>query len=137
MGLFRLKKEKKREALSISGEQLCMILKEAIRTAADEVEAKYYITGPEIMFEYKDNLHFAGIKYDKKRAKQEKRELFSKELLSLYVDKATYTDLKELHANAVVDHELLKDITDGIIVSPEYKRLLEKMSDDNGANVTK
>ena len=75
--LFGRKKEKaKNEVISISGTQLCDLLKKAVSLVVEDVNTKCYITGPEIMFEYNGTIHFIGIKYDKKRAKIEKRICF-------------------------------------------------------------
>lgn len=125
MGIFGRKKEKiKPEVLNISGEQLYKLLKKAVKLAAENIEANCYTTGPEIMFEYNNNVHFIGIKYDKKRAKSEKRVTFTKELMTVYVDKNIYQTLEELYDNANVDKISLNAITEGIIVYPEYKELL-------------
>lgn len=125
MGLFGKKKEKaKPQTVNISGEQLCGLLKKAILLAAEDVEAHCYTTGPEIMFEYKDNIHFAGVNYDKKRAKAEKRVSFANELVTLYMDKNIYTTVEELYNNAIIDNVALNTISDGIIVEPEFEELL-------------
>ena len=58
--------------ISISGTQLCDLLTKAVSLATEDVEAKCYSTGPEIMFEYNGNVHFMGIKYDKKEQKLRK-----------------------------------------------------------------
>jgi len=124
MGLFWKQKKAKPEVLNISGEQLYGLLEKAVTLAAEDVDANCYTLGPEIMFEYNNDVHFIGIKYDKKRAKAEKRGSFSKELMTVYVDKNFYQTLEELYDNAKIDHVSLKAIAEGIIVSPEYKELL-------------
>ena len=91
----RKKKEKKHEVISISGTQLCDLLTKAVSLATEDVEAKCYSTGPEIMFEYNGNVHFMGIKYDKKRAKTEKRITFSNELMTVYIDKQSFSTVEE------------------------------------------
>ena len=123
--LFGRKKEKvKNEVLSISGAQLCDLLTKAVSLAVEDVEAKSYTTGPEIMFEYNGNIHFTGIKYDKKRAKAEKRVMFSNELMTVYIDKQSFATVEELRTQATIDGEFLSNISEGIIVSPEYNELL-------------
>ena len=125
MGLFGRKKEKEKcKVISISGVQLCDLLKKSVSLMVEEVEKKYYTFGPEIMFEYNGNVHFAGVKYDKKRAKTEKRVTFSDELMTVYVDKQFFTTIEELRDHAMIDGKILSDIVDGIIVSPEYGELL-------------
>lgn len=125
MFFFGRKKEKaKPNVLSISGEQLCGLIKKAISLAIENVESKSYIIGPEIMFEYDGNIHFVGIKYDKKRAKAEKRTIFSYDLMNLYIDKVVYASLEDLRNNALVDGKKLTSIPNGIIVVPEYGELL-------------
>ena len=125
MGLFGRKKEKtKPEVVNISGVQLCGLLKNAVSLAIEDVEANCYTTGPEIMFEYNGNIHFIGIKYDKKRAKTEKRVTFSNELMTVYLDKQLFVTVEDLCAHTTLDGELLSNISNGIIVSPEYKELL-------------
>jgi hypothetical protein len=122
MGLFVRKKEKEKpEVVNISGAQLCGLLKNAISLAAEHVEARCYVTGPEIMFEYNNKVHFIGIKYDKKRAKTEKRVTFSNELMSVYLDKQLFVTLEDLRDHATLDGKILTNISNGIIVSPEYK----------------
>lgn len=125
MGLFGRKKEKtKPEVLSISGDQLYTLLKKAVQLAAEDVEAKSLTFGPEIMLEYKDNIHFVGIRYDKKRAKAEKRTTFSPELMTVYLDKGEYATPEELYQNAVLDGDKFSSISEGIIVAPEFGDLL-------------
>lgn len=123
MGLFGKKKEKK-ENISISAEQLCTLIEKAIQLTADDVNAKCFTFGPEIMFDYKGKVHFAGVHYDKKRAKAEKRDTFSRELATVYLDKTGYATTEELYANAVLDGVKLSDITEGIIVDPDFMDLL-------------
>ena len=77
MGLFGRKKEP--ELLNLSSVQLVNILKKAILLAEEDVNARSYTLGPEIMFEYHDTIHFIGVKYDKKRAKAAKQKVFCKE----------------------------------------------------------
>ena len=120
----RKKKEKKHEVISISGTQLCDLLTKAVSLATEDVEAKCYSTGPEIMFEYNGNVHFMGIKYDKKRAKTEKRITFSNELMTVYIDKQSFSKVEELRMQATIDGEFLSNISAGIIVAPEYNELL-------------
>ena len=74
MGLFGRKKEP--ELLNLSSVQLVNILKKAILLAEEDVNARSYTLGPEIMFEYHDTIHFIGVKYDKKRAKAAKQKVF-------------------------------------------------------------
>lgn len=126
MGLFGKKKVEKAkpQKLSISGEQLFSLVEKMVQLVKEDVEARCYIVGREIMFEYEEDAHFIGIKYDKKRAKIEKRVVFSEELMNAYVDKITYHTLKELHNNARINNVLLTDITEGIIVFPEFADLL-------------
>jgi hypothetical protein len=125
MGLFGRKKEKtKPEVLNISGLQLYSLLKNAVLLAVEDVEANCYTTGPEIMFEYNGNVHFIGIKYDKKRAKTEKRVTFSNELMTVYLDKQLFATLEDFCEHATLDGKILTGISNGIIVSPEYKELL-------------
>ncbi len=124
MGLFWKEKKAKPEVLNISGEQLYGLLEKAVALAAEDVNANCYTLGPEIMFEYNSDVHFIGINYDKKRAKAEQRGTFSRELVSVYVDKNSYQTLEELYDNAKINNVPLKTITEGIIVSPEYKELL-------------
>lgn len=125
MGLFGRKKEKaERKVISISGVQLCDLVKKAIELAKEEVEGKYYIVGPEIMFEYNGNVHFAGIKYDKKRAKKEKQLHFSDEFMTLYIDKQDFDTIEQFQTQAMLDGEFLENIMDRIIVAPEFSELL-------------
>ena len=125
MGIFGKKKEiKQAEVLNISAEQLCTLIKKAIQLVAEDVEAKSYTLGPEIMFEYKSHLHFAGIRYDKKRARKENRTAFSNDLSTVYLDKDEYATVEELFEKAILDGETFSGITQGIIVNPEYKELL-------------
>lgn len=111
------------EVISISGVQLCTLLKKVVLLAKEEVDTHCYTTGPEIMFEYNDKLHFCGIIYDKKRHQKEKRESFSSELLTVYVDEQYIDTVNDLCSNAVIDGQVLSGL-DGIIVTPEYKELL-------------
>lgn len=83
----------------------------------------YYVER-EIMFDYNDDVHFYGVKYDKKRAKKEKRVIFSKELLSVYLDKQSFPGVIELYRYGQLDGKLLADISHGIIVSSEYREAL-------------
>lgn len=123
--LFGRKKEKaKKDVISISGAELCDLLIKAVSLTAEDVEAKSYLTGPEIMFEYNGNIHFIGIQYDKKRAKTEKRVMFSNELMTLYVDKQSFSTMEDLRTQATIDGEFLSNISTGIIVFSEYKELL-------------
>lgn len=122
--LFGKRKEKvKNEVISISGVQLCALLKKAVLLAKEDVDTNCYTTGPEIMFEYNDKLHFCGIIYDKKRHRKEKRESFASELLNVYVDEQYFDTVNDLCSNAVIDGQVLSGV-DGIIVTPEYKQLL-------------
>lgn len=100
------------------------LLTKAVSLATEDVEAKCYSTGPEIMFEYNGNVHFMGIKYDKKRAKTEKRITFSNELMTVYIDKQSFSTVEELRMQATIDGEFLSNISAGIIVAPEYNELL-------------
>ena len=117
------RKKKKSEVLNISGAQLCELLEKAALLAKEDVEAHCYTTGPEIIFEYNDTLHFCGIKYDKKRHRKEKRESFSSELMTVYVDERYFDTIDDLCGNAVIDGRLLSEL-DEIVVAPEYKELL-------------
>ena len=76
------------------------------------------------MFEYNGNVHFMGIKYDKKRAKTGKRITFSNELMTVYIDKQSFSTVEELRMQATIDGEFLSNISAGIIVAPEYNELL-------------
>ena len=49
------------------------------------------------------------MKYDKKRAKKEKRITFSKELLSVYLDKQSFPGVIELYRYGQLDGESLAD----------------------------
>ena len=120
----RKKEKRKAEVVNISGVQLCGLLKNAVSLAIEEVEKNRYIFGPEIMFEYTGNIHLIGIKYDKKRAKTEKRVTFLKELMTVYLDKQTFVSLEDLCDYATLDGEILTNISKGIVVAPEYKELL-------------
>ena len=122
MGLFGRKKEK--ELLNLSSVQLVNILKKAILLAEEDVNARSYTLGPEIMFEYHDTIHFIGVKYDKKRAKAAKQKVFCKEFVSVYLDKQNYLSPEELYENAVVEGVNLKDITSEIMISADYKEIL-------------
>ena len=114
---------RKSEVLNISGAQLCELLEKAVLLAKEDVEAHCYTTGPEIIFEYNDTLHFCGIKYDKKRHWKEKRKNFSSELMTLYVDEQHFDTVNDLCGTAVINRRLLSEL-DGIVVAPEYKELL-------------
>jgi thiamine pyrophosphokinase len=123
MGLFGRKKVKT-EVCIISGDQLFQLLKKAVKLASEDIDSHCYTIGPEIIFEYNGKVHLAGVKYDKKRAKVEKRVTFSRDLVNLYVDKDIYQTIEDVYDNATVDKIPLKAIEEGIIVSPEYKELL-------------
>lgn len=126
MGLFSgsKKAEKRRETLDISASQLMIILKKAVLLAIEDIEARSFTFGPEIMFEYGDEIHFMGVKYDKKRARKEKRILYCEELMSVYLDKQDYLTPEELFEKADIQGIKLNQITSGIIVAPEYRELL-------------
>lgn len=126
MGRFR-RKNKDNKVLNISGKQLEVLLNAAVNLAIEDIETRCYIVGPEIMFEYNDNVHFMGVKYDRKRAKKEKRTSFSSKLMSVYLDREEYPTITELFNNATMEEKLLRDIENNIIVSTDYKSLLYKM----------
>lgn len=126
MGWFR-RKNKDNKVLNISGKQLEVLLNAAVNLAIDDIETRCYIVGPEIMLEYNDNVHFMGVKYDRKRAKKEKRTSFSSKLMSVYLDREEYPTITELFNNATMEEKLLRDIENNIIVSTDYKSLLYKM----------
>lgn len=92
----------------------------------EDVEMKCYFVEYEIMFEYKGNVHFCGVKYDKKRAKAEKRVTFSKELMSIYLDEQSFPTVDELYHYAKLEGEIIAEISDGILMFPEYQELLQK-----------
>lgn len=120
-----MKKEKQQpDVLNISSVQLCEFLKKAIPIVIEDVEMNCYYVEREIMFDYNDDVHFCGVKYDKKRAKKEKRITFSKELLSVYLDKQSFPGVIELYRYGQLDGESLADISHGIIVSSEYREAL-------------
>ena len=60
----------------------------------------------------------------KKRAKTEKRITFSNELMTVYIDKQSFSTVEELRMQATIDGEFLSNISAGIIVAPEYNELL-------------
>lgn len=120
----RKKEKKKKEVLDISSAQLMEILKKAVLLAAEDIEAKSFTFGPEIMFEYDDEIHFMGVRYDKKRAREEKRILYCEEFMSVYLDKQDYLTPEELFEKADIQGIKLNQITSGIIVAPEYRELL-------------
>lgn len=126
MGWFR-RKNKDNKVLNISGKQLEVLLNAAVNLAIEDIETRCYIVGPEIMLEYNDNVHFMGVKYDRKRAKKEKRTSFSSKLMSVYLDREEYPTITELFNNATMEEKLLRDIENNIIVSTDYKSLLYKM----------
>lgn len=100
MGIFGRKKEKaKSEVINISGIQLCDLLKNAVSLAIED-------------------------KYDKKRAKAEKKDTFSNDLMTIYLDRQSFDSVENLYIDAVLDKEHFSDISKGIIVSSEYKELL-------------
>lgn len=125
MGLFSRKKEEKTsKVLDISSAQLLNILNKAILLAEEDVNAKSYTFGPEIMFDYNNTVHFIGVKYDKKRAKALNQKNFCKEFMSVYLDKQEYKYPEELFENADIKGIKFKDINSGILVSQEYGELL-------------
>lgn len=115
---------KKPETIDISGQQLYTILQKALTQAEEEVNGKDYLTGPEIMFDYQDNTHFAGIRYDKKRAKKERLTSFDSNLSSVYVDKQEFATPEDAFENAIIDGVRLQDISEGLITFPEFANLL-------------
>ena len=121
MGLFG---RKKKEIITISAEQLCTLLEKAIELTEEDVNAHCLTFGPEIMMDYKGKEHYAGVHYDKKRAKAEERTTFARELATVYLDKAEYASPKELYENAILDGEKFSDISDGIVVDPDFLDLL-------------
>ena len=128
MGLFWKKRKDTvdNKVLNISGKQLEILLNDAIKLAIEDIETKCYTVGPEIMFEYGDDIHFIGVKYDKKRAKKEKRISFSSELMRVYLDQEEYDTITELFNNALIEGKILCNIENNIIVSTDYKPLLDK-----------
>ena len=110
--------------LDISSIQLLSILKKAILLVKEDVNTKSYTLGPEIMFDYNNTVHFIGIKYAKKRSKALEQKDFCKEFVSVYLDKQEYKCPEELDENADIRGIMLKDITSGIMVSPEYGEIL-------------
>ena len=50
--------------------------------------------------------------------------MFSSELLTVYIDKLSFTTVEDLYTQAKIDNEFLSNISEGIIVSPEYNKLL-------------
>lgn len=109
-------RKKKEEPLNISSEQLCVLLNKALYQAAYEIEGNCYSTGPEIMFDYDDGVHFAGIRYRKDTAE-----------LCVYLDDAEYPTVEDLYNLGVLNGQVFSTIGEGIIVEPHYKELLENI----------
>lgn len=124
--MFFNRKKKKRDVLDISGAQLEEILKKAVLLAIEDINARCYVFGPEVMFEYGDEIHYMGVEYDKKTAKARGGALYHPDLVSVYLDKAGYPDTGSLFEKADIHGVTLDQIPSGIIVSPEYRELLDK-----------
>lgn len=125
MRLFGIKKRKSADVLNISGMQLQQLIEAAVAIAREEIEDGCYTIGPEIMFEYRNKIHFAGVKYDKRKAHLMNGDIHFDELISLYVDKSSYRSVEELLDQACIDGVLLKTIERGLIVSSEYRELIK------------
>ena len=125
MGLFGRKKEKNK-FISISGEQLCLILEQTIPKLIQAVENKTYYDIFDFMFDYENKCHFVGVTYDEKMAKKDKRVTFSYELMSIFIDEKKYVSIEEMCENAIIDGVKLVDIKSGIHVDPVFGDMLDK-----------
>lgn len=126
MGIFSMLKRKKNyEMLNVSGEVLIAILERAIEECKTRVDGKYYSNGPEIMFDYEEEIHFIGVRYDKKGAKKEKIEKFDEKYLSVFLDKKEYYSLDTLREEACIKDMPLKNVLSGIELNLEYADMVE------------
>lgn len=126
MGLLwkkRIKEDRKDERM-ISGNDLVKILSLAINAAIEEISEGYYTFGPEVMFECAGNVHFMGVKYDKKKAEKEGKTGYWKEYMTLYLDKNFFDSKEEFYEMAVLDGKKLKDIPNEILVGEEFAEIL-------------
>ena len=121
MGVFKKVKPK---VLDISGAQLKTILEHAMELTREDINTKCYTVGPEIMVEYKGKLHYAGIRYEKKKAKAEKLQTFCPAFASVYLDKQVFPTVTAFYEQAVMGKDPVKDIQSGLIVSTDYSSII-------------
>lgn len=125
MGLF-FNRNKEYKMLDISGDTLIYLLEEAKKVCEIKVNNGHYFSGPEIMFNYKEKIHFIGIKYNKKGVNKKIPQQYNEDQVTVYLDKKIYNSIEELAVNGKLENECIKNINKGIEVDIEYQMLIDK-----------
>ena len=113
-----------KNCINISGEQLCHILENALKIVKDAVNSNSFVLSPELSFTYKNKFHYAGVHYDRKQAKREKRTKFDITLSDIFIDQTEYMSIDDVYKNARIDGKKLNTILNGILIDPVFKDLL-------------
>ena len=125
MGIFgRRKRREESEVLNISGRQLIELLNKSVQQIEEEIGQNCYSVSSEIIFEYKEHLYFTGARYNVHKAKKENKTEFSEEYLTVYLDEAFFPSVEEMAKSVELDGKTLDEITEGILVEPEFGEML-------------
>lgn len=120
-------KTTKGDYISISGRELTDLLWELVNETERMFLGNTLLVSQEILFEHKGEYFIAGIKYDKKAAKEANETDFCTKYMSVYIENRAYEDPEEFYDYSTIHGVPVKDISDGIYVArDEYERYIRK-----------